>query len=139
MATAPDTSNWDTAKVRAMHNMFYYCTSMATAPDTTNWDTSLVVTMDRMFYNCDGFETIDLTGLDFPLVADMANFLGATYIDVASYDGLLNTIAGQAPNIQSNVTLDGGTSKYSTNAVTARATLTNTNTYNWTINDGGLE
>jgi len=64
-------------------------------------------------------------------------FLRYTAIEDEDYDGLLNTIAGQAPTIQSGITLDGGSSHY-TDAGQASWNLLDT-TYSWTITDGGYE
>ena len=51
-----------------------------------------------------------------------------------NYDALL--LAWSAQTVQSGLTFDMGTTQYSTGAAAARAVLTDT--YGWTINDGGM-
>ncbi len=62
-------------------------------------------------------------------------FLNNT-INTTDYSQLLINTANAAPSIQSNVTFHGGSSKYNSGAVAARAVLTGT--YTWSITDGGL-
>jgi hypothetical protein len=62
-------------------------------------------------------------------------FLTDTALDVDSYDGFLQHVESSTP--QNSMALDAPLCKYSTNAVTARTSLTNT--YSWTINDAGPE
>jgi surface protein len=55
-------SNWDTANVINMGNMFYNC-ELSTL-DLSGWNTANVTTMSGMFHYCSKFNTLKL-GINF--------------------------------------------------------------------------
>jgi hypothetical protein len=66
----------------------------------------------------------------------MASMFSGVTLSTANYSALLTGWAA-LPSLQSNVTFDGGGSRYNTGAQAARDTLENT--WGWTITDGGPE
>ncbi|MBN1216190.1 MAG: DUF285 domain-containing protein, partial [Candidatus Lokiarchaeota archaeon] len=126
-----DISNWNISLVTDMGCMFQFATSFNQS--IGNWDVSSVTDMSYMFSNAHSFDQ-DISNWNVCLVANMASMLTYTALSTTNYDKLL---IGwwSLPSLQSGVTLDVGTKKYSASAATARLNIINT--YGWTINDGG--
>ncbi len=153
----PGISLWNTVNVSTMRGMFKDATFFNAQ---LLWNTSNVENMEEMFLNADTFNQPvtwptqnlryatemfngasnfdqDLSTWDISSLLDASNMLDGTSFSTTNYDLLLNSWAGQAPNIQSGVTLGVGTTQYTiATSQTARDTLTNA-PYNWIINDGG--
>ena len=151
-----DISSWDVSNVTTMSVMFQGATSFN--QDISSWDVSSVTFMDSMFRNAASFNQ-DISGWDVSSVTNMEHmFRDATSFDqdlgswdvsgVSSTFGMRNMFNGSALSnnnydailldwrqltLQSNVTAHFGSAKYTESA--ARAVLTDT--YNWTITDGG--
>ncbi len=126
----PDTSGWNTSNVTSMRTMF--AASNLANPDTSSWDTSNVTDMYGMFINSNTADP-DMSAWDFSSVTNLIYMFTNTSISTGNYDNLLirlDTTAG------SGLTLDAGTSQYTSGgaAATARANLVSDS---WTINDGG--
>jgi len=134
--TDPNIADWDTSAVTNMSLMFYSCGSLTT-PNVGSWDTSAVQDMSYMFYGCTALTEPGVSGFSVPLVTTMGQMFDGSTLTTAAYDEILIAWAAQAPNLKSNVPLHAGSSTtYSTGSPTvARAVLTDT--YNWTITDGG--
>ena len=153
----PGISLWNTGNVTTMEGMFKNATSFNAQ---LLWNTSNVENMAVMFLNADTFNQPvtwptqnlryatemfngasnfdqDLSLWNISSLLDASNMLDGTSFSTTNYDLLLNSWAGQAPNIQSNVTLGVGITQYTiATSQTARDILTNA-PFNWTINDGG--
>jgi surface protein len=92
-----------------------------------------------MLNDCPLFKQ-NLSSWTIPAVTTFTGFYNAdmnspdSATNQTNYDALLVSWAAQT--LQSGVTFNMGTTKYSASAVAARATLTGT--YGWTVNDGGV-
>ena len=95
------------------------------------WDTSRVVTMNNMFDYATAFNQ-NLGSWLIPSCSNMASMLNSCGMDKTNYSATLTGWAGQAPNIQSNVTLGATGIQYDTPGSASRAILTSA-PYNWTI------
>jgi surface protein len=142
-----DIGNWDVSNVTKMPYLFNGATSFNS--DIGNWDVSNVEDMLRMFEDAQVFDQ-NLGAWDIGNVTNMEKMFLNAGLSTANYD---NTLIGWAidsspnPNdgiddIPTNITFDGGSSKYCTGE-TARniltAALPTPTGYGWTITDGGLD
>jgi len=126
-------SDWNTSNVTNMGDMFRYATVFN--QPLNSWDVSNVTQMYGMFENTVAFDQ-PLGEWDVSKVVYMGEIFSDSTLSTANYDDLL--IGWSALNVESNVTFDGGNSRYSAGAATtARNTLTTT--YGWIITDGGQE
>jgi len=140
MTSPPDVSGWDTAKVTSVHYIFGGCSGMTSPPDVSGWDTAKVQDMRLAFYLL-GSRDIpaddwSIAGVTVPNSFDSMFLL--TTLPTARYDALLTKWEAQAVK-PVGATFHGGSSKYSAGsaAQTARTSLANPATNNWTIVDGG--
>jgi len=135
-----DIGNWNTSNVQDMSWMFYYASSFN--QDIGNWDVSSVSNMYRMFYRATSFDQ-DLGSWNISAVTDQTYnglrdmFFGVT-LSTPNYDSLLIGWANLTPNLNNDMIFDGGNSKYSVAALSARND-TLIGTHNWTITDGGMD
>ena len=132
ISTIPNIDDWNTAGITSMASMFWGDSNFN--DDVSDWDVSHVTNMSQMF----GYAALFSQDLGSWVVSNVSNmtqmFISAGLSD-AHYDALLTGWAA-LPTLQSNVTLDAGTSQYlSTAAATARQSIIDT--YGWTISDGG--
>ena len=72
---------------------------------------------------------------DFPAATDMSNFLYEGTLTSLDYSSILDSLAEN--NVNTSVTLSGGSSKYLYKYMDERAVLTSDRS--WTITDGGLD
>lgn len=151
-----DIGNWDTSKVTQMYSMFLGAKEFN--QDISSWDTSTVVYMSAMFKDATKFNQDignwntsklrdmafmfsgsafdqDIGNWDVSNVTTMVYMLTNSKFSVANYDSLL--LGWSTQQLQSNVKLTAGTSKYSAAAAAARQSLIDN--FNWTITDGGRE
>ena len=132
--------------------------------DIKQWGNISYTTMEDAFKNCDGLSSVTATdsptiqsggrlnnmfsysnvtsinnigNWDVSGISHMTNaFYDLNYsLDTATYDALLIGWASQ--NVQNNVNLNMGNSQYTSGGDAESALNTLTNTYNWTISDGG--
>ena len=128
-----DVSSWNVSKVVNMQSMFSGASSFN--QDIGSWDVSSVTDMRSMFSGASSFNQ-DIGNWKVSNVANMSSMFSGVTLSTANYNSLLMGWASQ--DVQSEVTLDGGNSKYSSGvAADARAILTGAPN-NWTINDGGM-
>jgi surface protein len=125
-------SSWNVGNVTNMYGMFQSASSFN--QNIGNWNTSKVTTMQQMFYQTSLFDC-DISNWSIANVNTFANFL-SNPISAQNYTATL--IGWAAQNVRNNVTLGAASSKYTIDAVDARAHLTNAGIHNWTISDGGL-
>ena len=87
--TSLNLSNFDTSKVRDMHNMFEDMSSL-TSLDLSNFDTSSVTDMSYMFNGVSSLTSLDLSNFDTSLVENMNGMFGGmsslTSLDLSNFD-----------------------------------------------------
>ncbi len=136
-----DISIWDVSNVIDMSYLFQNASSFN--QDISPWDVSNVRTMESMFKDATSFKQ-DISNWNPYLCTNMIDIFSG--VDINNPDSIDNQDNYNAmleswgvtklSNMQSNVTFNGGNSKYSSSeAVTGRNNLTNTQ--NWTITDLG--
>ena len=91
--------------------------------------------MGGMFYRALAFDQ-NLGGWNIGSLTNAQYMLSLTAMSTANYDALLIGWAGQAPNIQNNVSLTVGP-QYTGGGAAEAARNTLTGTYGWIISDGG--
>ena len=123
--------DWNTSSVTNMGIMFAAASSFN--QDIGNWDTSLVRDMSYMFYEATSFNQ-DIGDWNVSSVTNMSNMLTNVSLSTSKYDSLL--IGWNHLTLQSNLTFNGGNSKYSAAAENARDNIKGSD--GWTITDGGL-
>lgn len=124
--------NWDISNASNLNRMFQGASSFN--QPLNNWDTSNVSAMAYLFYNASSFNK-PLNNWDVGNVNNMTNLLNGSNLSVENYDATLQAWS-QLPGLQNDITLDANTINYC-NSADARDLLINT--YNWTINDAGLD
>jgi len=123
-----DIGSWDVSAVTDMYSMFR---DSPFNQDIGSWDVSAVKYMDYMF-NGAPFDQ-DISSWDISNVEHMDDMFTGS-LSTANYDALL--IAWSAQSVKNWVTLDIGSTKYSSGAAAA-ARQSLIDDHNWTINDGG--
>jgi surface protein len=126
-------SLWNTAAVTNMSQMFRNAVKFSGS--LANWNTGLVTNMDYMFANTSS--TINSYGVNLWNVTSLTSAIGFMTdhnMAVTTYNSIINNWGPQA--VQSNVTVDFGTSQFSGLALTNYDRLDIT--FNWTIIDGGI-
>jgi len=151
----PVVSGWNVSKVTDMQHMFYNCTGAAFNPDVSGWNVSKVTDMYRMFRGCsggafrggrggngNGIAKWQLKTGDNPVV--MTQFmLSSKTQEPAFLDDILNAWAAlhTLGLLPTNITVDFGNNKYTTDgaaAYTTLTTITDSGGAGWTITSGGL-
>lgn len=125
-----DISGWDVSAATDMYAMFAHNPNFN--KDIGSWDVSNVTNLDSMFYLSTGFDQ-DLSSWDVSNVTNMTDLFTGVTLSRPYYDALLSSWASQ--NLQSNISFDGGQSKYCL-ASASRARLMGV--FNWTVVDGGV-
>ena len=126
-----DLSSWDVSAVINMGSMFASASTFN--QDLSSWDVSNVTNMVGMFSHALAFNQ-DLSNWDISAVTDMSNMFSGSTLSTVNYDALL--LGWSILPLQNDVEFDGGNSTYSSSYQSARDMLTNT--FNWTISDGGV-
>jgi hypothetical protein len=131
-----DIKQWGNISYTTMEDAFKNCDGLTsiTATDTPTIQSG--GKLDRMFQYSSVTSINNVGNWDVSGISSMGDAFYDTLsnIDTTTYDALLIGWASQ--NLQSNVALNMGGSRYSSGAAaTARQTLVNT--YSWTITDGG--
>lgn len=101
--------------------------------DISGWDVSSVNNMSLMFLDARAFDQ-NLSPWNISNVSDMVDMFDGVTLSTPNYDALLIGWSGLPLN--NDVEFDGGSSLYSPSAQFARNILTDT--YNWTVIDGGV-
>lgn len=121
--------SWDVGNVTQMNAMFK---NSRFDQDISNWEVSGVETMQDLFK--DSPFSQDISQWDVSSVTDLSGFLEGTGLDTEVYNELLFNWA-QLP-LQSHVIFHAGSSQYDLGVPADRRQYI-TNTFNWTIIDGG--
>jgi surface protein len=129
-----DINNWNTSKVTSMVYMFY---STPFNQPVGNWNVSNVTNMNGMFFAATAFNQ-PLGDWNIVSASDMASILDGTAIDIPNYTKTLRGWGNLAntTGVQTAVPLGASGKKYGA-AHAQRKVLTDT--YGWTITDGGQE
>jgi surface protein len=122
-------SNWDVSSVTDMGYMFY---NSPFDQNISNWDVSSVTNMGVMFSKTPFNQ--DISNWDVSGVTDIRSMFSGSQLSTVNYDDLLMGWADLP--VQNGLAFDAGSSKYCLGE-DARNILTNT--YGWTIIDGGKE
>ena len=136
--TSLDVGDWDVSKVVDMSIMFQSC-NLLTSLDVSNWNVSSVINMYQMFYQCNSLTNLNVGDWNISNVTNMSGMFFNVILDTTSYDNLLvgwSTSSAGETQIPTNITFNGGNSKYTSVGEAAKNILEGT--YNWIINDGGL-
>ena len=123
-----DIGSWDTRNVTTMLAMFTSASPFN--QDIGSWDVSSVTNMNAMFYGT-AFDQ-NLSSWDVSSVASMTSMFNTGSLSDSNYDAIL--LGWSQLTLQSNVTAHFGSAQYTQSV--ARAVLTDT--YSWTITDGGV-
>lgn len=126
-----DISGWDVSGVSNFNSMFNGASSFN--QNIGNWNMIGAGNLSSMFAGTP-FDQ-DIGGWNVVNVTNMGSmFSGGSGLSTANYDSLLTQWSGLT--VQNGVNFDAGTSTYSASSQTSRDTLTNT--FGWTITDGGV-
>lgn len=125
-------NNWDTSNALDMSNMFRVASAFN--QDIGGWDVSNVTDMAGMFNSVTLIDQ-DFSNWNISNVTDMTGMFFGVTLSTTNYDLLL--IGWAALTVQNNVAFDGGNSVYTSGGAAEAARDTLTNTYLWTITDGG--
>src|SRR5690554_4368547 len=126
-----DISSWNVSSVTSMAYMFMNTGEFN--QDISSWNVSNVTDMRSMFENAAVFDQ-DLGAWNVTKVANFTDMFNGANLSVDNYNNLLIGWAGKA--VRTGRNFNAGNSMYSAIASSAKNTLTNT--YGWTITDGGL-
>mgnify|MGYP001182484922 CR=1 FL=1 len=123
--------NWDISSVTSLTFAFYFASSFN--EDLSNWDVSNVTN----FSFCFEVTSIDqsFAAWDMTSATSLTRMFKSTTLSTANYDATL--IGWAAQSLNSNLSIDFGSAKYTPGGAAEAARNTLINTYNWTIVDGG--
>jgi hypothetical protein len=108
-----------------------------TLEDTEAPDLSGVTDMNGTFAYASKFDS-DMKGWNISTIKNMSEMLNDTNLSVENYSNTLNGWLDSAV-LEQNITLDANTRKYNALGKSAKGDLNNSDSYNWTINDAGLQ
>jgi len=126
-----DIGEWDLSSVTDINGMFNGALSFN--QDISSWDTSKVTDMSYVFYMATSFAQ-NIGAWNISSVTYAEGMFEECNLSYTNYNSLLNGWASQL--VQPDVIFGGGYSVYTAIGRTSRDILTDT--YNWTITDGGL-
>ena len=135
LLTTLDVSGFDTSNSAIMAGVFQDCTGLTTL-DVTGFDTSNAAIMDSMFQNCPSLTGLDVSAWQIPLVTTADNFMNGSGMDIATYDQTLINWEAQAH--QQRLTIDFGTSQYTSGGAAEAARTALINNDAWLLTDGGV-
>ncbi len=130
----PDVSDWYVARVTNMSQMFM--NAVSAEPDVSNWNVSRVTDMAFMFTGAKKVgKNLNVESWNFAQVEKMGAMFEHVTLPTSTYTKMLMRI--EQTTTKKNVSLHGGSSKYTAQAATARSRLIKDK--GWEITDGGLE
>ena len=157
--TTLDLSSFDTSGVFSFSGMFGSCTNLSSV-DLSSFDTSSAINMKSMFKQTGSLSTVDVSGFDTSSVTNFSqmfrttgatdvrcdlfdissatnleNFFGNSSLTTARYDAVL--IAWAAQTVTSGLTVNFGSSQFTSGGTAEAARTSLINDDGWTISDGG--
>ena len=127
-----DISGWDVSRISTFYGVFNV--AKAFNQDISGWDMSNALRLQYMFSGSTAFDQ-DLGNWNISKVTNMDGMFTNVTLSTTNYSNMLQKWSKLT--LKSNVILDGGKSKYSTDAADARKKIIDD--YGWTISDGGQE
>ena len=127
-----DISTWDTTSVSNMEGMFSGANEFN--QDISSWNVSNVTEMSRMFASTYKFDQ-NLETWNVSKVLTMDEMFQGVTLSTSNYNSLLN--GWSRLTLQKQIVYDGGRSKYTSSASSAREKMVND--FGWSILDGGEE
>ena len=128
----PDITQLDVSNVENMQDLF--SSAFDFNQDISGWDVSNVTIMRGMFRSATNFDR-SLANWDITNVGNFLDFLRGAELSRSNYDATL--IGWAAQDVNSNINIHFGTSRYTVGGPAEAARNTLINTYGWTITDGG--
>ncbi len=125
--------SWNVSNVKDMTGMFE--SASAFNQNVGNWDVSSVTAMDSIFFSATSFNQ-NIGNWNVSNAISMKKMFNNVTLSNANYDALL--IGWASRSVKPGVIFSGGNSKYSCDAVVARANLMG-GTNSWVITDGGTD
>jgi surface protein len=126
-----DISSWDISSVEKIGGLFFDAEKFN--QDISSWDISKINSLQEMFKDAYTFNQ-DLSSWNFSNIDNMIDFMENSNLSTTNYDKLLR--AWVSGDIQDNVSLSVGDTKYNKQAESTRFELINQ--HGWSITDGGL-
>lgn len=135
LTDVPNINSWFTSNITQCDQMFHDARKFN--GDVSNFDTSNIVRLDYMFYytnllNC-SFANWNIGKVKYGTSFKS----GTSALTTANYDATLIGWAAQSPDLQNNVTMQFGTTKYTGGGAAEAARNVLTGTHLWMIQDGG--
>ena len=124
-------SSWDTSNGTGFGIMFLNNTHFNQPIGA--WDTSSAQDMSYMLYGATSFNQ-DLSNWNVSGITNFSEFMFGCNLSPSNYDAILNSWSKQS--VQTGITINFGSSNYTSAGEVARDILINT--YGWTITDGGI-
>lgn len=127
-----DIGDWDFGSVTNASNMFFGASSFN--QDVGGWDTSSLQNAGSMFRSASAFDR-DLGGWDVSSLASAGDLFRGIALSTVNYDSIL--ISWSAQSLQTGVSVNFGSSTYTSGGAAEAGRNTLTTTYSWSITDGG--
>jgi surface protein len=127
-----DIGGWDVSKVISMNYMFK--SAAVFNQDIGGWDVSSVTKMTDMFRAAAAFDQ-DLGSWDVSNVTQMFRMFRDSGLTRTSYDQIL--IGWSKLSVTEFINTEFGSAQYTANSAASDALAVLTDTYNWSISDGG--
>lgn len=127
-------NNWNISNVYSWAGPYYMFKDATSFNQPLNsWKMNNFNNIQRMFYNASSFNQ-NLSDWNITAVTTMSDMFNYSGLSISNYDITLQSWAAKI--LQNNTKLDAPQTMYSLSTIPSRSILTST--YNWTINDGGL-
>ena len=124
--------NWDVSGVTNFIFCFYQASNFN--EDLSNWDVSNVTNFKYCFERCFDLDQ-SFASWDMSNATDVGRMFKSTTMSTANYDATL--IGWAAQSLNSGLSIDFGSARYTAGGAAEAARNTLINTYGWTIVDGG--
>lgn len=129
-----DLSQWDPSSCTIASTMFKSCNSLISIGDVSSWNTSSLTNVAEMFSTCSSLDLKGVWNWDISNVTNFTSFAYGCNFDPSEYDLILEHWSAQ--DVCTGMSISFGNTKYSNDASVYHKILTDT--YNWTIDDGGI-
>jgi len=132
-----DIKQWGNLNYENFENAFQSCIGLTSVSATDTPNTPSSFNFVNMFNGCTNLTSVNNIG-QFSLngLINATDMFNGVTLTTSNYDSLLTGWASQG-NIPSNISFNGGNSNFTLGSQAETAHNTLTNTYGWTITDGG--